>query len=104
MIDWTSTMQQTFEYYVVDPGTWCDDKRLDNVRSCTITRDATADTLGSATIDADNMTGECYIRVYLVAIQNGVKYRFPLGTFLVQTPSSKYSGALRSVSMQAYTP
>ena len=104
MIDWTSTMQQTFEYYIVDPSTWCDDKRLDNVRSCTITRDATADTLGSATIDADNMVGECYIRVYLVAIQNGVKYKFPLGTFLVQTPSSKYSGALRNVSMQAYTP
>ena len=24
MPDWTKTMQQTFEYYVVDPGTWKD--------------------------------------------------------------------------------
>lgn len=104
MIDWSSTMQQTFEYYVVDPGTWRDDKKLNTVRSCTITRDATADTLGSATIEIDEALGECYIRVYLIAIQNGIKYKEPLGTFLVQTPSSKYSGALRSVSMQAYTP
>ena len=51
MADWLSSMQQTFEYYIVDPGTWKDVKLLDNVKSCTITRDAEADTLGSATID-----------------------------------------------------
>ena len=104
MLDWTSTMQQTFEYYIVDPGTWCDDKKLNTVRSCTITRDSDTDTLGSATIDADDVVGECYIRVYLVCIQNGVTYKNPLGTFLVQTPTSKFNGALRSVSMQAYSP
>ena len=30
MTDWLSSMQQTFEYYTVDPGTWKDDKKLDN--------------------------------------------------------------------------
>ena len=71
MLDWTSTMQQTFEYYIVDPGTWCDDKKLNTVRCCTITRDSDTDTLGSATIDAADVVGECSIRVYLVRIQNG---------------------------------
>ena len=33
MADWSSTMHQTFEYYIVDPGTWKDAKRLDNVIS-----------------------------------------------------------------------
>ena len=25
MTNWLGTMQQTFEYYIVDPGTWKDD-------------------------------------------------------------------------------
>jgi hypothetical protein len=104
MADWLSSMQQTFEYYTVDPGTWKDVKQLDNVKSCTITRDADVETLGSATIDVTGTVGEGYIRVYLVTIQNGVKERHPLGTFLVQTPSSTFDGKVRDVSMDAYTP
>lgn len=104
MIDWTQSMQQTFEYYTVDPGTWKDVKKLDNVKSCTINRDAGADTLGSATIDVTETLGECYIRAYLVAIQNGIRYSFPLGTFMVQTPSSTFDGKVRNVTMDAYTP
>jgi hypothetical protein len=97
-------MQQTFEYYIVDPGTWKDTKRLDNVKSCTINRDSDAETLGSATIDVTESLGECYIRIYLITIQNGVKEKHPLGTFLVQTPSSSFDGKIRTVSMDAYTP
>lgn len=104
MPDWTKAMQQTFEYCVVDPGTWKDVKLLDNVKSCTISRDSEVETLGSATIDVVNSVGECYIRVYLITIQNGVKERHSLGTFLVQSPSSSFNGKIREVSMDAYTP
>lgn len=104
MVDWSASMQQTFEYYTVDPGTWKDVKLLDNVKSCTINRDLDTETLGSATIDVTESLGECYIRVYLITIQNGVKERHPLGTFLVQTPSSSFNGKIRDVSMDAYTP
>lgn len=104
MPDWTKSMKQSFEYYVVDPKTWNDMKRMDNVLSCDITRDATLDTLGSATIDVTGSVGECYIRVYLITIQNEVSEKHPLGTFLVQTPSSSFDGKLRRVSMDAYTP
>ena len=104
MPDWTKSMEQTFEYYTVDPNTWKDAKRLDNVKSCTITRDSDAETLGSATIDVTESIGESYIRVYLIAIQNGVKEKIPLGTFLVQTPSSSFNGKIRNVTMDAYTP
>jgi hypothetical protein len=97
-------MQQTFEYYTVDPGTWKDIKLLDTVKSCTINRDSEVETLGSATIDVTESVGECYIRVYLVTIQNGVKERHPLGTFLVQTPASSFNGKIREVSLDAYTP
>lgn len=104
MPDWSKSMDQTFEYYTVDPGTWRDVKKLDTVRSCTINRDSTVDTLGSATIDIDNLVGECYVRVYLVTVQNGLTEKHPLGTFLVQTPSSKFDGKIRTVTMDAYTP
>lgn len=104
MIDWLSSMQQTFEYYTVDPNTWKDVKRIENVRSCTIDRDSEAETLGSATINMSEAIDECYIRVYLVAIQNGKTYKEPLGTFLVQTPSWNFDGKTREISVDAYTP
>ena len=104
MIDWTKSMQQSFEYYIVDPDTWKDVKQLKNVKSCVINRDLSSETLGSATIDVVDLIGECYIRVYLVANQNGVVEKHPLGTFLVQTPSSSFNGKNRSVTMDAYTP
>lgn len=104
MPDWTKPMTQTYEYYIVDPGTWKDKTRLRNVKSCNINRDSENETLGSATIDVTDSLGECYIRAYLITIQNGIKEKHPLGTVLVQTPSSKFDGKVRSVSMDAYTP
>ena len=104
MPDWTASMQQTFEYYVVNPNNWKDDYQLKNVKKCSINRDSTVETLGSATIDVTNYVGECYIRTYLITIQNGVREKHPLGTHLVQTPSSTFDGKKRDVSMDAYTP
>lgn len=104
MPDWRASMQQTYEYYVVDPDTWKDTQLLTQVKTCTINRDFEAETLGSATIDITDLVGECYIRVYLITVQNGIKERHPLGTFLVQTPSSSFDGKIRAVSMDAYTP
>lgn len=104
MPDWTAPMQQTFEYYTVDPKTWKDVRKLENVKSCTISRDSDADTLGSATIDMHDDIGESYVRVYLITIQNGVTEKHPLGTFLIQTPSGSFDGKARNLSMDAYTP
>ena len=104
MTNWLSTMQQTFEYYIVDPGTWRDAKKVDNVISSTINRDWNTETLGSASISIAESLGECYIRIYLITIQNGVKEKHPLGTFLIQTPSYSFDGKIKNVTMDAYTP
>lgn len=104
MADWLASMEQTFEFYRVDPNTWGDIELLNNVKNCTISRDSSAETLGSATLSVTESVGECYLRIYLITIQNGIKERHPLGTFLVQTPSSNYTGMLREVTMDAYTP
>lgn len=104
MPDWTLPMQQTFEYYEVNPNTWKDEKKLDNVKSSSITRDSEVETLGSATFTVTDSVGECFIRTYLITIQNGITEKHPLGTYLIQTPSSSFNGKVNTVSMEAYTP
>ena len=104
MPDWTKSMRQTFEYYTVDPNTWKDKNIIRTVKGCTINRDLSAETLGSATLDITESLGETYVRVYLVTVQDGVKEKFPLGTFLIQTPSTRFDGKISTTSIDAYTP
>ena len=104
MPDWTKTMQQTFEYYVVDPGSWRDIRKINTVISSSITRDSTLETLGSANITISESIGECYIRIYLITIQNGIREKHSLGTFLVQSPSYSFNGKIKNVTLDAYTP
>ena len=104
MPDWTKTMQQTFEYYVVDPGTWRDIRKINTVISSSITRDSSLETLGSANITISESIGECYIRIYLITIQNGIREKHSLGTFLVQSPSFSFDGKIKNVTLDAYTP
>lgn len=104
MPDWSASMRQTYEHFVVDPATWMDKKIIKTVKSATISRDAEAETLGSATIDVTESLGESYIRSYLITNQNEIDEKHPLGTVLVQTPSISFDGKIRTVSMDAYTP
>lgn len=104
MMDWSKTMQQSYEYYIVDPVTWKDKKQINNIINSKITRDLETETLGSLSITLSETIGECYIRIYLITIQNGIKEKFPLGTFLVQTPSFSFDGKHRDVIIDAYTP
>ena len=104
MTNWLGTMQQTFEYYIVDPGTWKDISKVENVISSSINRDGSVETLGSASINVNEALGECYIRIYLITIQNGVREKHPLGTFLVQTPSYSFDGKTKNITLDAYTP
>ena len=104
MPDWTKTMQQTFEYYVVDPGTWKEIKKIDCVLDSSVSRDSSLETLGSASITVSESIGECYIRIYLVTIQNGAKEKHSLGTFLVQSPSYNFDGKIKNITLDAYTP
>ena len=104
MPDWTKSMIQSFECYTVDPGTWKDVSPVKSFKTATIDRDSSSDTLGSANISIAEDLGECYLRIYLVTIQNGITERFPLGTFLVQTIPSSFDGKVQTISVDAYTP
>ena len=108
-IDWTKSMQQIFEYFTVDPVTWKDRTPLRFVKSSTINRDSSADTLGSADMEMDENIGECYVRIYLVAKQfsnilNRTEIeRIALGTYLIQTVPGGFDGRKTTTKVEAYT-
>lgn len=104
MIDWTAPMQQTYEFYVVDPRTWTDKEQIRTITKGSIVRDADAETKGSASFETTELLSECYIRTYLRVSQHGERRRFPLGTHLVQTPEKTYDGRVSTQTMDAYTP
>ena len=88
MPNWSDSMQQTFEFYTVDPGTWKDMKRLDIVKACSIKRDLESETLGSASMDVTESLGECYVRVnetlalFFSIVRSGLS-GFPGGVLLM---------------------
>lgn len=104
MPDWTKSMQQTFEYFIVDPETWGDMEPITTILSSTIERDSEKETKGSASLVIADDIPECYIRAYLVTVQNGIRERFPLGTILAQTPSSSFDGKTKKSNLDGYTP
>lgn len=103
MPDWTRSMQQTFEYYEVDPGTWKDKARIDHVTASSIERNLEDETLGSASIDCPDDLTDKYVRQYLITVQDGIKERFVLGTHLYQSPSMSFDGKTKSSSQTGYT-
>lgn len=103
-IDWTASMQQTYEYYTVDPVTWMDINRVDSVMSSSINRDSKSETYGSSSLETTELLDECYIRTYMVAKQNGRDFKFPLGTYLYTTAADTYDGIVHRYSMTGYTP
>ena len=104
MPDWTKSMEQYFEYYIVDPVSFQDKEKIDFVRSASLTGELSSDTKGYAQFDIDQNIGEAYVRVYLVTIQNGIKESTPLGTYLVQTPSTSFDGKVNTNTIDGYTP
>ena len=104
MPDWTKSMSQTYEYYIVDPGTWKDQEKITNVESCSITRDEEDETKASSSLKCVDDHSDNYIRTYLVTTQNGIKEKTPLGTFLYQTPALQFDGMRTSVEQDGYSP
>lgn len=103
-IDWTKSMQQTFEFYKVDKNTWKDTEQLREITRFNIVRDINDDTLMHATFTSTKDYGEIYVRAYIVAIQNNERERLPLGTFLAQTPNKSFDGRVETHDVDGYSP
>lgn len=103
-MDYRKSMAQSFEFYKVDPETWRESEKITCITECKVTYDSTAETLGSATLSATEELSECYVRVYLVAIQDDVTERIPIATVLLQTPGMSFDGKVSSREIEGYMP
>ena len=104
MIDWTASMKQTYEFYIVNPISGMNVSKLDKVTGATINRDISSDTQVSGSIEYDGELDEAYVRVYLVAEQGDELEKIPLITMLCQTPSVKFNGKRKTTSITGYSP
>lgn len=103
-IDWTKGMQQTFEYFKVDPNTWNDYEQITTVISSNITKDTDSEMRGHASIETSEALDECYIRTYMVIRQNSIKQRVCLGTHLYMVQSDSFNGMRHQYNYTGYTP
>ena len=104
MPDWTRSMKQTYEFYIVDPTTWKDVSAVNSITKCTITRDKDDETLGSASISCTEDLTDKYVRVYLITVQDEVRDRHSLGTHIYQTPTIDFNGKYQTTDQDGYTP
>lgn len=104
-VSWHNSMQQTFSFYRVNPDSWRDlPDPITTVTKCDITRDSEDSTLCYATLTADDLEGEEYIRVYMDVTQDKAFHHIPLGTFLTQTNLSSFDGKLKGLDIDAFSP
>lgn len=103
-IDWTKSMKQTYEFYIVNPVNGNNIKKLDTVISASVSRDITSDTQISGSIEYDGELDEEYVRIYLVAEQCDEIEKIPLITMLCQTPSTSFNGKRKTTSITGYSP
>lgn len=105
-MDWSRTAQLTWRYCLVDTETWDDGDVLDGVTSCSVSWDSSTETLlsGSLEVDENFPSGECYVRVWCDATQDGRTERFAVATMLCQASSDSSEGTKRTFSVEAHSP
>lgn len=105
-MDWSRSLQVTWRYCLVDPITWVDAEPLDSVSSCSVSWDASTETLVSGSLEVDETfpEGECYVRVWCDATQEHRTERYPVATLLCQASSDSSEGTKRTFSVEAHSP
>lgn len=102
-IDWGRSMQQTYEYYIVNPETWQNQERIDYIISTSITHDSTSRLCGSSNMNTTEALEENYIRTYLVCNQDGHIHKECLGTYLYMTTNDSFDGVVHEYNAIGYT-
>lgn len=105
MFGWDGWYSVDVSYYLVDPATWADARKLDGIVSGKVTRDLDMATLGQATFEMEgDEGGEFWLRAYVDVSDGEQRERVPMGAWLVQTPRRTDEGAYSMLQCTAYTP
>ena len=102
VMNWKKGFEAYYYYTTVDRATWTDGGHH-NLTGGNITK-TTSNLQEAATIETDDIPdGECWIRIYLNARQDGSGSRTPLFTGLLQTPSTDWEGVRKSYKAECYS-
>lgn len=104
MIDWSKGFSASYVLAIVDPLTWADRSEMEFTDG-SIDRDSTADLLESAsiTVTDDSLSGEKWVRVYLLAKQGGSAERIPLFTGITSAPERELDGIRETWKAECYS-
>lgn len=101
-MDWSKGYSAKYIVTKVDKGTWGDSGEIE-ITDGTIDRDATTSLLESASLKVTETVGEEWIRVYLIAKQDGETVREALFTGLSTTPSRSIIGRREENTLECYS-
>ena len=103
MIDFSNGISATYYAARVNPQTWADAGEVPII-SGSITKNASSELVESADLTVSEAIGtETWLRVYMVASQNGAKVRVPLFTGLVASPTRDIKGNTETRKLDCYS-
>ena len=103
MINYNNGISAIYYATRVDPKTWADAGEIPII-SGTITKNAGSDLVVSADLSVKEEIGaEEWVRVYLVAEQNGAKERVPIFTGIVSSPTRDINGTSETRKLDCYS-
>ena len=103
MIDYGNGISATYYAARVNPHTWSDSEEIE-VMSGSITKKAGSDLVVSAEVTVSEDIGtESWLRVYLIAEQDGAKERVPLFTGIASSPSRDIKGERETRKLECYS-
>ena len=101
-MNWKKGYSASFLAMRVNPKTWQDLEEI-KILDGSISRDDSSDLLESASVTMTEAVGEIWVRIYLVARQNGEAARVPLFTGLTTEPTTKIRGNHESYDVECYS-
>lgn len=103
MINYSNGLSATYYAARVNPQTWADAGEI-NIISGNISKNASSDLVVSADISVnEDIDVETWIRVYMIAEQNGAKERTPLFTGIASSPSRNIKGNTETRKLDCYS-
>lgn len=101
-MNWKKGYSASFLAMRVNPKTWQDLEEI-KILDGSISRDDSSDLLESASVTMTEAIGEIWVRIYLVARQNGEAARVPLFTGLTSEPTRMIRGNHESYDVECYS-
>ena len=103
MVDFSRGISATYYATRVNPQTWSDAGEI-SIISGEVTKNASSSIVVSADISVnEEMGAEDWIRVYMIAEQNGSKERVPIFTGIVSSPSRDINGNTETRKLDCYS-